>query len=333
MGPPGGGRTFITQRYIRHFNVLNFVPFSDQSLTRIFVTIVDWFLAKGKYEAAVTGLSTAMVKATIDVYNTIALNLLPTPSKSHYLFNLRDIRGPRAGGGTGSGGASPAPAVGPRRPRMSSACGAPGSCRRLPPPSSFRGKATTQWLTRGPVQGDRSHMSTGYKRGSSSKLPRARRSPAPSLAMPFSPEETPRPCLHERTPPLLQARRLAAHATGISGSFSVKTNAAGSGGGSSSWVERAAVQGSGTRMDLWHLPGLCSARGGVAGLEQRGVEQHESPRGCCRWGPSEARCAPLVRLLLLSDPWFLVQRHWARPGAALLGFVPRLTSSAYQGGC
>ena len=26
------------------------------------------------------------------------------------------------------------------------------------------------------------------------------------------------------------------------------------------------------------------------------------PRGCCRLGPSEARCAPLVRLLLLSDP-------------------------------
>ena len=51
-----------------------------------------------------------------------------------------------------------------------------------------------------------------------------------------------------------------------------------------------------------YLPGPCSARGGVAGPEQRGVKQHESPRGCCRWGPSEARCAPLVRLLLLSDP-------------------------------
>ena len=44
--------------------------------------------------------------------------------------------------------------------------------------------------------------------------------------------------------------------------------------------------------------------------EQRGVEQRESPRGCCRWGPSEARCAPLVRLLLLSNPVF---------GAAALG--------------
>ena len=81
MGPPGGGRTFITQRYIRHFNVLNFVPFSDRSLASVFCTIVDWFLAKGKYGDEVCGSAEPMVKATIDVYNTIALNLLPTPSK------------------------------------------------------------------------------------------------------------------------------------------------------------------------------------------------------------------------------------------------------------
>ena len=33
MGPPGGGRTFITQRYVRHYNLLNFVPFNNESLT------------------------------------------------------------------------------------------------------------------------------------------------------------------------------------------------------------------------------------------------------------------------------------------------------------
>ena len=32
-----------------------------------------------------------VVAATIEVYNSISAELLPTPSKFHYTFNLRDI--------------------------------------------------------------------------------------------------------------------------------------------------------------------------------------------------------------------------------------------------
>ncbi len=32
-----------------------------------------------------------LVKATIKVYTTITTELLPTPAKSHYTFNLRDL--------------------------------------------------------------------------------------------------------------------------------------------------------------------------------------------------------------------------------------------------
>lgn len=46
MGPPGGGRSRITQRYVRHFNVVGFVPFDKDSLTRIFSTIVQWCLGE-----------------------------------------------------------------------------------------------------------------------------------------------------------------------------------------------------------------------------------------------------------------------------------------------
>ena len=48
----------------------------------------------------------------------------------------------------------------------------------------------------------------------------------------------------------------------------------------------------------WILPraaaSLCTSSGAWS--------RTTAPVGSCRWGPSEARCAPLVRLLLLSDP-------------------------------
>ncbi len=90
MGPPGGGRTRITQRYVRHFNLINFVNFSNESLGRVFGTILDWRLNQG-FQNSVKQLSPNCIQATLNVYNTIAASLLPTPAKSHYTFNLRDL--------------------------------------------------------------------------------------------------------------------------------------------------------------------------------------------------------------------------------------------------
>lgn len=89
MGPPGGGRTKITQRYIRYFNLVNFVPFDNDSLKTIFAKITDWFVMN--FPGAVKQLGGAVINATIDIYNMISSSLLPTPAKSHYTFNLRDL--------------------------------------------------------------------------------------------------------------------------------------------------------------------------------------------------------------------------------------------------
>ncbi|KAI9190457.1 hypothetical protein H9P43_001891 [Blastocladiella emersonii ATCC 22665] len=87
--PPGGGRNPVTPRLIRHFNVLNIPMPSDASLARIFKSILDGFLKP--FSSDVRTLSEAIVMSSIELYNRMCAELLPTPAKSHYTFNLRDL--------------------------------------------------------------------------------------------------------------------------------------------------------------------------------------------------------------------------------------------------
>ena len=66
--------------------------------------------------------------------------------------------------------------------------------------------------------------------------------------------------------------------------------------------------------------GFVPVRGGVAGHEQSGAwSSTTAPVGSWGLGPSEARCAPLVRLLLLSDPG-----SWCSGTGRGLGQLPGL---------
>ena len=60
-------------------------------MQRIFQTILSNFLAAPGWEDEVQALCNGVVDATIEIYNTILRDLRPTPAKSHYQFNLRDI--------------------------------------------------------------------------------------------------------------------------------------------------------------------------------------------------------------------------------------------------
>jgi dynein heavy chain len=91
MCPPGGGRNGVTNRYVRHYSVVSVTSFDAANLSIIFTTLVDWWLTKHSYGGAVSKLKAPLVAATLEVYAAAQRELLPTPQKSHYTFNLRDV--------------------------------------------------------------------------------------------------------------------------------------------------------------------------------------------------------------------------------------------------
>nr|CAD7443931.1 unnamed protein product [Timema bartmani] len=101
MMPPGGGSNIVTGRFTRHLVIIGIDSFEDNTLNKIFCSIVDWHFAKGfdgniarmtKRESKFLSRGQQMVVgATMEVYKASMLHFLPTPAKSHYIFNLRDF--------------------------------------------------------------------------------------------------------------------------------------------------------------------------------------------------------------------------------------------------
>ncbi|XP_066284547.1 dynein axonemal heavy chain 3-like isoform X3 [Branchiostoma lanceolatum] len=90
MGPPGGGRNTVTSRYLRHFNIISIDSFDQETMKNIFAPLLDWHFNRG-FETGLKRFSRIMTWATTEVFSQAVTNFLPTPSKSHYLFNLRDF--------------------------------------------------------------------------------------------------------------------------------------------------------------------------------------------------------------------------------------------------
>ncbi|KYM93367.1 Dynein heavy chain 7, axonemal [Cyphomyrmex costatus] len=90
MGPPVGGRD-VTPRFKRHFVTLAISEFDDDVLITIFGRITAWHFTTRGFPDFFDPCIDQLVYATLDVYKETRMNLLPTPAKSHYLFNLRDF--------------------------------------------------------------------------------------------------------------------------------------------------------------------------------------------------------------------------------------------------
>ena len=89
MGPPGGGRMVISRRLQSIFSLLNMTFPNESQIKRIFGSMINQKLQE--FEEDIKPLGTPITQATIDVYNYVSVRFLPTPTKMHYLFNMRDM--------------------------------------------------------------------------------------------------------------------------------------------------------------------------------------------------------------------------------------------------
>ena len=90
-GPPEGGRSQVTPRLVRFFHLLQIPNLSEESMTKIFQSILNGFFSTQNFSSEILEIIKPMVEGAVDVYNTIRDVLRPRPAKAHYTFNLRDL--------------------------------------------------------------------------------------------------------------------------------------------------------------------------------------------------------------------------------------------------
>ncbi|KAG5682932.1 hypothetical protein PVAND_012250 [Polypedilum vanderplanki] len=88
-GPSGGSRNKLSARFMRHFSLLSFPTPNTNTLIGIFGGIIVGFFSE--FTKTIWNLAEPVVKAAVTLYERISQELLPTPTKSHYLFNMRDL--------------------------------------------------------------------------------------------------------------------------------------------------------------------------------------------------------------------------------------------------
>lgn len=89
MGPPGGGRAEISQRVQSKFNQITFYFPSESQVRRIFQSILAHKFQD--FDEEIRPLAEHLSLASFNLYCKVTESFLPTPARSHYVFNMRDI--------------------------------------------------------------------------------------------------------------------------------------------------------------------------------------------------------------------------------------------------
>lgn len=85
----------ITQRLLRHYQLIYVPAFEQDSLVVIYSSILDWFFTtvENPFGKEIRSLGDKVVEASIKIFHLVqnCKELLPTPDKSHYVYNMRDL--------------------------------------------------------------------------------------------------------------------------------------------------------------------------------------------------------------------------------------------------
>ncbi len=91
MGPPDGARSVISERFQSRMNMFN-LTFPDWgTVNYIFNTILSSHFEQYGFNEDVLQTAVSLTQASSELYQDMIETFRPTPSKCHYVFNLRDI--------------------------------------------------------------------------------------------------------------------------------------------------------------------------------------------------------------------------------------------------
>uniref|UniRef100_A0AAR5PYC5 AAA+ ATPase domain-containing protein n=1 Tax=Dendroctonus ponderosae TaxID=77166 RepID=A0AAR5PYC5_DENPD len=91
MGLVGGSRQNIYPRFLRHFNIFSINEFNEESMSKIYSNVLLLGWKNNGFPSEIISVVNQTVAAGLEMYKAAIENLRPTPSKGHYVFNLRDF--------------------------------------------------------------------------------------------------------------------------------------------------------------------------------------------------------------------------------------------------
>lgn len=92
MGTPGSGHGDIPMRLKRHFCVFNTTMPNNSTIDHIFQTLVwSYYNLENGFTDQAIHMVHQLVPVTRVIWDRTKNKMLPTPTRFHYVFNLRDL--------------------------------------------------------------------------------------------------------------------------------------------------------------------------------------------------------------------------------------------------